>query len=139
MLTTKKAVKNCHTVYGYHRVLNLPWKTAIARIKAALVGAGFSILSEIDIAQKLKEDIGLDFNRYLILSVCNPPLAVRAFQEAPDFGSLLLCNLEIYERGGHTEVAEIDATKLFSVVGHPQLEMAARHENEILRRVIDSI
>ena len=139
MITTKKATNGCNAVYGYHRVLNLPWKTVIARIKAALKGAGFSILSEIDIAEKLKEDIGLEFNRYLILSVCNPPLAVRAFQEAPDFGSLLLCNLEIYERGGHTEVAELDATKLFSVVNHPQLEMAAKHENEILRRVIDSV
>jgi uncharacterized protein (DUF302 family) len=139
MFTTKTAVDDGVTDYGYHRVINLPWKTAIARIKAALKGAGFSLFSEIDVAQKLKEKVGLDFDQYLILSVCNPPLAVRALQEAPDFGALLLCNLEIYEREGHVEVAEIDSTRQISVIDHPHLDRVIKHENEILRRVIDSI
>ena len=115
MFTTKTEVDDCVTDYGYHRVIDLPWRTAVARIKAALKGAGFSIFSEIDVAQKLREKIGLSFNPYLILSVCNPPLAVRALQEAPDMGSLLLCNLEIYEREGHIEVAEVHATQPLSV------------------------
>ncbi len=139
MFTTKIAVNDCPTDYGYHRVIDLPWKTAIARIKAALKGAGFSIFGEIDVAQKLKEKVGLNFNQYLILSVCNPPLAVRALQEAPDLGALLLCNLEIYEREGHLEVAEINATQHLSISAHPDLEMVIKRENEILRRVIDSI
>ena len=139
MFTTRMAVDDCRTEYGYHRVIDLPWKTAVARIKAALKGAGFSIFSEIDVAQKLQEKVGLNFNRYLILSVCNPPLAVRALQEAPDLGSLLLCNLEIYEREGHIEIAEINFTKHLSAVAHPQLDMVIKRENEIIRRVIDSI
>jgi len=139
MFTTKTAINDCPTDDDYHRVIDLPWKTAIARIKAALKGAGFSIFGEIDVAQKLQEKVGLNFNQYLIISVCNPPLAVRALQEAPDLGALLLCNLEIYEREGHVEVAEINATQHFSVGAYPHLEMVIKRENEILRRVIDSI
>ncbi|MCI0665643.1 MAG: DUF302 domain-containing protein, partial [Acidobacteria bacterium] len=79
------------------------------------------MLCEIDISQKLKEILGIDFYKYLILGACNPPLADQALQEDPDLGLLLPCNVVVYEREGRTVVSAIDADKMLSIVDNPQL------------------
>lgn len=45
----------------------------------------------------------------------------------------------VYEREGRVVVSAIDADKMLSIVGNPQLETVAKQVNEKLRRVIDSI
>jgi uncharacterized protein (DUF302 family) len=97
------------------------------------------VLCEIDISQKLKEKLGIDFYRYLILGACNPPLAYQALQEETDLGLLLPCNVVVYEREGRTVVSAIDADKMLSIVGNSKLETVTKQVNEKLRRVIDSI
>ena len=139
METTLSSIARYETSYGYHRVLDIPWNTAIQRAKESLGAEGFGVLCEIDISQKLKEKMGIDFYRYLILGACNPPLAFRALQEEPDLGLLLPCNVVVYEREGRVVVSAIDAVKMLSIVENPQIETVAKQVNEKLRRVIDSI
>ncbi|MBO0797875.1 MAG: DUF302 domain-containing protein [Blastocatellia bacterium] len=139
MKTNPATVAKYETSYGYHRVLDTPWGTTVQRVKEALSAEGFGVLCEIDISQKLREKLGIDFYRYLILGACNPPLAYQALQQEPDLGLLLPCNVAVYESEGRTVVAAIDADKMLSIVGNPQLETIAKQVNERLRRVIDSI
>lgn len=96
------------------------------------------MLSEIDIKEKLKEKLGVDFRRYVILGACNPALAYETLQEEIDIGLLLPCNVIVYEQGGRTVVSVVDAAKMLSVVGNPKLESTAQKVNEKLRRVIDN-
>ena len=139
METKLSSIARYETGYGYHRVLDIPWNTAVQRAKKSLGAEGFGVLCEIDISQKLKEKLGIDFYEYLILGACNPPLALQALEEEPDLGLLLPCNVVVYEREGRVVVSAIDADKMLSIVGNPQLEIVAKQVNEKLRRVIDSI
>jgi uncharacterized protein (DUF302 family) len=139
METNLSSIAKYETGYGYHRVLDIPWDTAVQRVKEALGAEGFGVLCEIDISQKLREKLGIDFYRYLILGACNPPLARQALEEEPDLGLLLPCNVVIYEHEGRVVVSAIDADKMLSIVGNPRLEIVAKQVNEKLRRVIDSI
>jgi uncharacterized protein (DUF302 family) len=139
MKTKPASIAKYETSYGYHRVLDIPWKTAVERAKESLGAEGFGVLCEIDISQKLKEKLGIDFYRYLILGACNPPLAHQALEEEPDLGLLLPCNVVVYEREGRVVVSAVDADKMLSIVSNPQLETVAKQVNEKLRRVIDSI
>ncbi len=125
--------------YGYGRTLDLPFDTAVQRARESLKSEGFGVLCEIDIKDKLKEKLGVDFNRYLILGACNPPLAYNALQQEMNIGLLLPCNVVVYEKDGKAFVAAIDAAKMLSVVGNPALEATARQVNEKLRRIIDKI
>jgi uncharacterized protein (DUF302 family) len=133
------SIAKYETSYGYHRVLDIPWNTAVQRVKEALVAEGFGVLCEIDISQKLKEKLEIEFYRYLILGACNPSRARQALEEEPDLGLLLPCNVVVYEREGRVVVSAIDADKMLSIVGNPRLEIVAKQINEKLRRVIDSI
>jgi len=77
--------------YGIRRVVALPYEEAVEKTKEALKQQGFGVLSEIDMKAKLKEKLGVDYKRYVILGACNPPLAYKALQADPEIGLLLPC------------------------------------------------
>lgn len=125
--------------YGYGKTLDLPYSRAVERAREALKAEGFGVLCEIDIKEKLKEKLGVEFRNYVILGACNPPLAYQTLQRELNIGLLLPCNVVVYEEGGHSVVAAIDAIKMMSVVGNPEVETTASQVNDKLRRVIDSL
>ena len=125
--------------YGYSRTLNLRYEQAVERAREALKSEGFGVLCEINIKEKLKEKLGVDFSNYMILGACNPPLAYQTLQEEINIGLLLPCNVIVYEEDNRSVVAAIDAAKMLSVVGNSKLEAAAGQVNEKLKRVIESL
>src|ERR1039458_401878 len=86
--------------YGYVREVALEFEQAITRIEAALTTEGFGILCQIDIQAKLKEKLGVEFPKYVILGACNPPIAYQALQEEINLGLLLPCNAVVYAQAG---------------------------------------
>lgn len=125
--------------YGFSRAVNLPYAEAVEKTRAALKEEGFGVLCEIDIKEKLKEKLGVDFRNYVILGACNPPLAYETLQQEINIGLLLPCNVVVYEDAGGAVVAAIDAAKMLSVVGNPKLNATAEVVNEKLRRVVESV
>lgn len=128
-----------HHKYGIHRVVSLSYDEALSRTRQALQQEGFGVLFEIDLKAKLHEKLGVEMQRYVILGACNPPLAWQTLQEEMDIGLLLPCNVIVYEKGGHSVVAAIDAAKMMTVVGNPTLEANAQQINEMLRRVVEAV
>ena len=125
--------------YGYGKYLEQPFESAVQQAKEVLAAEGFGVLCEIDIKNKLKEKLGVEFTKYVILGACNPPLAYQALQQELDLGLLLPCNLVVYEKNGKSFVAAIDAVKMLSIVGNPMLEGSAKLVNEKLQKVIDRL
>ena len=125
--------------YGYGRMLSLPFEAAVQRARDSLKSEGFGVLCEIDIKEKLKEKLGVDFDNYLILGACNPHLAYGALQMERNIGLLLPCNVVVYEQGTKVFVGAIDAAKMLSVVQNPALKATADQVNQKLRRVIDEL
>jgi uncharacterized protein (DUF302 family) len=128
-----------HSKYGFSKTVDIPYQEAVGKTRAALKTEGFGVLCEIDIKEKLKEKLGVDFRNYVILGACNPPLAYKTLQEEIDIGLLLPCNVIVYEADevGKSVVAAIDARAMLSVVGNnPTLEAVAVEVNERLERVV---
>jgi uncharacterized protein (DUF302 family) len=125
--------------YGFSKAVDIPFADAVEKTRAALKEEGFGVLCEIDIKEKLKEKLGVDFRNYVILGACNPPLAYETLQQEIDIGLLLPCNVIVYDDNGRTVVAAIDAARMLSVVGNPMLDATASTVNDKLRRVVDSI
>jgi uncharacterized protein (DUF302 family) len=125
--------------YGDVRAANLSFDQAVAQIEAALMKEGFGVLCRIDVQAKLKEKLGLDFARYVILGACNPPLAHQALQQDINLGLLLPCNAVVYEKGGQIYVGVVDALKMLSIADRPEMEGLAREANQKLGRALDSV
>jgi uncharacterized protein (DUF302 family) len=128
-----------HSKYGFSKAVDLPYKDAVEKARAALKEEGFGVLCEIDIKEKLKEKLDVDFRNYVILGACNPPLAYKTLQQEINIGLLLPCNVIVYEADepGKSVVAAIDAKAMLSVVGNnPTLDAVATEVNEKLKRVV---
>ena len=128
-----------HSKYGFSKTVNIPYGEAVEKARAALKEEGFGVLSEIDITDKLKEKLGVDFRKYVILGACNPALAYKTLQEEINIGLLLPCNVIVYQadEAGKSVVAAIDAKMMLSVVGdNTALDAVATEVNEKLKRVV---
>lgn len=128
--------------YGISRTVDASFEEAAERTREALKTEGFGVLSEIRLDEKLKEKLGVDFRRYVILGACNPPLAYKTLQEDINIGLLLPCNVVVYEAEDTSKsvVAAVDAKAMLSVVGEsPALEAVTTEVNERLRRVLEII
>ncbi len=121
---------------GLHVQVNQPYEAALERVKAALKAEGFGVLTEIDVKDTLKKKLGVDFQRYIILGACNPPLAHRALSADLDVGLLLPCNVVVYETSADTSMAGlVDPMSMSDLFSSPTFEALAADALERFKRV----
>jgi uncharacterized protein (DUF302 family) len=102
---------------------------AVEKVKAALKGEGFGVLTEVDVKATLKKKLDEDFRSYVILGACNPPLAHKALQNEPLVGLMLPCNVTVEDAAqGGSLVNFINPHVM--VTGHPALA-----DNQALKEV----
>jgi len=135
---------------GYAFGVRVPYghEEAVTKTKEALKAEGFGVLSEIDIQKAMREKVGHEMGRYLILGACNPQLAHRALQAEKELGALLPCNVVVYEDpgtggagggGGETVVIAQDPQLMLDAVGNQALAAIASEARERLERALRAL
>ena len=128
------------THLGMQTTLDLSFDAAVDTVVAALKEQGFGVLSRIDVQATLKEKIGADFRRYLILGACNPRLAHRAFTTDLNVGLLLPCNVTVYETDeGGSVVSIVDPLSMLNFMDSPALESVAQEARERLEHALKAV
>jgi len=125
--------------YGVGRNLPEQFDAVLPRVREALKAEGFGVLAEIDVQAAMKEKLGVEHGKYVILGACNPPLAHRALSAEPDLGVLLPCNVVVYESEAATRVVAVNAGAMLGVVGNPALDEIAGEVQARLTRVLESV
>lgn len=125
--------------YGIGRVVDQPYEEVVARVKEALRTEGFGVLTEIDVKATLREKIGVDRGKYVILGACSPRHAHKALEAEPELGLFLPCNLVVYETDEGTRVSAVDAQAMLGMIGNPALDEIAADVKDRLTRVVDAL
>ena len=126
--------------YHISKTVKGDFKETLARVTENLKDVGFGVITEIDMKEKLKEKLDVDFKNYFILGACNPGFAYEAVQMEEELGVLLPCNVVVIDNeDGYVKVSAIDAQKMMSVVGNADLDAVAVTVNEKLRQAIESL
>jgi len=95
--------------YYFSKTLTISFDEAIIALTEALKKEGFGIISDIDIREKFREKLGVDFRKYRILGACNPGYAYKALEAEEKIGTMLPCNIIVIDKGnGQTEVAAVN-------------------------------
>jgi uncharacterized protein (DUF302 family) len=116
---------------------SLSFDEAVSRVREELAAEGFGVLCEIDVQATLKQKLGVEREPYLILGACNPPLAHAALEAEPELGTLLPCNVVVYQQHGETHIAAVDAEQMLSIVGNNDLATTASEVRRRLSAVVE--
>jgi uncharacterized protein (DUF302 family) len=125
--------------YGFKKIMTQPFAAVKDKVTEALKKEGFGIMSEIDVAQKFKEKLGIDFPKYVILGACSPPHAYQAILAEEDIGLLLPCNVIVYEKDGKTALAIIRPRVAMQMVDSAKLGALANEVEAKLEKVFKSV
>jgi uncharacterized protein (DUF302 family) len=125
--------------YGFTKDLNMSYGRAIDRVKDALKKEGFGVLTEIDIQNKMKEKLGIDMDKYIILGACNPANAYKAILSEENIGLMLPCNVIIYEKGDKTVLSVIRPSVAMQMVDNAELQKVSEEVEKKLKKAFDAI
>ena len=126
--------------YYISKKISTDFDQAVQLVTESLKKEGFGVLTEINIQEKLKEKLNLDFRKYKILGACNPGYAYKALQLEDKIGVMLPCNVIIQEtKNGAIEVAAVNPIVSMSGINNPKLMEIAVEIEKKLKTVIDKL
>ena len=126
--------------FGFGKVVDVSFDDAIEKVTAELEKEGFGVLSDIDVAAKMKAKLDKDMPRYRILGACNPALAYQAISAVEDIGLLLPCNVLVREDSNDkVHVDFMDPESVLSLVKDPGVAPLATDVKSRLQRVLERL
>jgi len=127
--------------YYFKRILeNKTFDEAVEAIREALKAEGFGIVTDLDMRATLKKKLNVDFRKYRILGACNPPFAYRSLQAEAAIGTLLPCNVVVWETSeNQIEIDIIDPLVAMQVVESKEMKTIAAEIHAKLERAIMSL
>lgn len=126
--------------YALSRTVDLSYEEAEKRIREELEKEGFGILTEIDVKATLRKKLDVDFQPYVILGACSPPLAHQALTAEPDVGLLLPCNVVVRTgEDGETIVEAMDPIPVLEMADNEALRPLGKDARERLERALDRV
>ena len=125
--------------YGFLKELDLSFDDTVKKVTAELKKEGFGVLTSIDLKDKFKEKLGVDYRRYVILGACNPPFALKSIEAEETIGLLLPCNVIVYEKGDKTAVGIIRPGAAMGMIDNDELKSISVQVEEKLQRVFEAL
>ncbi len=126
--------------YYFSKTLKTDWQSAKERTAEALKSEGFGILTEINMAETLKNKLGVEMKPYVILGSCNPGFAHKAVTAEPHIGTMLPCNVIMKENDeGDIDVVAVDPVASMKAIENEDLNEIAQEVRNKLKKVIESL
>ena len=125
--------------YGFYKELDKTFKETAEIVLEKLKEHKFSIVTQIDLKQKFKEKLGIDYKQYTILGLCDPESAYKVLQVEENIGLMLPCNMIVYEKDDKTIIVVMKPSAIMSNLHNPDLDGIAYDVEMLLKDLFDSI
>jgi uncharacterized protein (DUF302 family) len=125
--------------YGFYKELDKTFSETAEIVLEKLKESDLSIVSQIDLKQKFKDKLGIDYKQYTILGLCDPESAYKVVQSEENIGLMLPCNMIVYEKDDHTAVAVMKPSAMMSGFDNLELEGVVCDVEKKLKDFFDSI
>jgi len=126
--------------YYYSKTLQTSFSDAVEKVTAALFAEGFGVISEVDLHEKIKYKLGVDFKKYRILGACNPAYSYRALQAEDKIGIMLPCNVLVIEQGDNEiEIAAVNPSDAMMAVKNDVVAEVAAQVGDHLQKALDRL
>ena len=126
--------------YSYSKNIQSNFNESESKVRDALMGVGFGVLTEINMKDAFKQKLNLDYKNYKILGACNPQLAHRALASEHLVGILMPCNVLVVDNEDQsTKIVFPIAASLLEVTDNPKIFELAKEVDGLLKKAFDNI
>ena len=126
--------------YSYSKNIQSNFNESESKVRDALMGVGFGLLTEINMKDAFKQKLNLDYKNYKILGACNPQLAHRALGSEHLVGILMPCNVLVVDNEDQsTKIVFPIAASLLEVTDNPKIFELAKEVDGLLKKAFDNI
>ena len=109
---------------------------AIETLKSTLMNHKLGIVSEVNVQATIKNKLGEDIAPYRILGACNPGMAKKVIEAAPEAGALLPCTIVAREENGETIFHFMAPEPILGLEDNPVVQEVAKLATKHLEAVI---
>ena len=113
-----------------------PIDAAIETLKNTLMTHKLGIVSDIDVQATIKNKLGEDISPYRILGACNPGMAKKIIEAAPEAGALLPCTIVAREEEGNTIFHFMTPETVLGLEDNQVVQEVAKQATEHLKAAI---
>ncbi|MEE9310367.1 MAG: DUF302 domain-containing protein [Cocleimonas sp.] len=119
--------------------LKQPIGDAIETLKNTLMNHKLGIVSEVNVQATIKNKLGEDIAPYRILGACNPGMAKKIIDAAPEAGALLPCTIVAREEDGATIFHFMSPEVVLELENNTVVQDVAKQATEHLEAVITDL
>ncbi len=132
---------NTSEKYYFSKTVEGDFEEITTKVKTALKEEGFSVVTEIDMAETLNSKIeDADVQPYRILGACNAKYAYATIQQEENIGVFLPCKLIIKQLDNNkTEVVAVNPEKLMKMLGNEELNTIAVEVSDKFKKVLKKL
>ena len=126
--------------FSYTKKINFSFIEALDEVRLAFSEKWFWVVSNIDIAEKIRKTVDSNFWEYTVFWICNPELAYKFLSESMDLGVFMPCSVAIYEKDGSVFISAWLPDKMISwVIDSNNLDELSNSISKTMKEVIYSI
>lgn len=126
--------------YNFSKRTAYSFAEAKNKVIEELKKEGFGIITEIDLKDKFKEKLEVDFRNYTILGACNPRLAYQAIEQEDKIGIMLPCNFLLQEHeNGEVEISAINPLASIGAIDNKKLQPLAAEVSVRIKAIIERL
>jgi uncharacterized protein (DUF302 family) len=122
--------------YVFSTQIKQPIDEAIETLKAALMKQHLGIVSDVNVANIVKNKLDLDMPAYRLLGACNPGMAKTMIDALPEVGVLLPCTIVAREVDGATIIDFMDPVGVLGIANNDVVNGVANEAEEKLKAAI---
>lgn len=119
--------------------LKQPIEQAIETLKATCMNHKLGIVSDIDVQATIKNKLNEEIAPYRILGACNPGMAKKIIEAAPEAGALLPCTIVAREENGETIFHFMAPNTVLGLEKNQTVAEVAKEATSHLQAVIEEL
>lgn len=112
---------------------------AIETLKSTCMSHKLGIVSDINVQATIKNKLDEDIAPYRILGACNPGMAKKVIEAAPEAGALLPCTIVAREEDGKTHFHFMAPETVLGLEENEVVQAVAKEASSHLQAVIDDL
>lgn len=125
--------------FYYSKKVTWSFEHLINKVTYALVEEWFTLLSKINLQERIKENLWKDIEEYIILWACNTELSYEIVVHEIDMWLFLPCNIIIYKKFWETHISIIKPSIFNHYLDNNNIQEITNLADKKLKRVLDNV